>query len=85
MKSKEIDKNFFKQRLTNLVIDLSNFEEAPWSRVHKSKKKMLKQEYPENYDWHGYNTLKESKNYKNRLEKQISILPRSPQIISIVQ
>jgi hypothetical protein len=45
MKSKEIDKKFFKRRLTNLVIDLSNFEEAPWSRVHKSKKKILKQDY----------------------------------------
>lgn len=53
-------------------------------KVNNFSKKMLKQEYPENYDWHGYNTLKESKNYKNRLIKQKSILPRSPQIISIV-
>jgi hypothetical protein len=53
-------------------------------KVNNFSKKMLKQEFPENYDWHGYNTLKESQNYKNRLIKQKSILPRSPEIISKV-
>jgi hypothetical protein len=45
LKRKEIDEYFFKQRLTNLVVDLSNFEEAPWNRIHKSKKKMIKQNH----------------------------------------
>jgi hypothetical protein len=53
-------------------------------KVNKFSDKMLKQEFPQNYEWYGYNTLKRTKNYENRLKIQHSILPRSTEIISVI-
>ena len=53
-------------------------------KTNKFAEKMLKQEFPKNYDYHSNNTIKYSQNYKNKLLQQVSLLPRSQNPVSSI-
>jgi hypothetical protein len=54
-------------------------------KTNKFTDKMLKQQFPQNYETNFHNTLHATKNYKNRIEKnRLSILPVSPSPIPAI-